>query len=108
MPSSGFQTCALRSEEHTSELQSHDNLVCRLLLEKKHEDATEHIVAVSDDVESETLPALARALGAQTQPLSAHAPAQPFALFFDHQPFFFMVARPPDIYPFPPRGAFPV
>src|SRR6266511_4578328 len=26
---------ALRSEEHTSELQSRDNLVCRLLLEKK-------------------------------------------------------------------------
>src|SRR3954464_16103991 len=25
-----------RSEEHTSELQSHDNLVCRLLLEKQH------------------------------------------------------------------------
>src|SRR5690242_21180172 len=25
----------LRSEEHTSELQSHVNLVCRLLLEKK-------------------------------------------------------------------------
>src|SRR3954462_8129784 len=34
MPSSGCQTCALRSEEHTSELQSHDNLGCRLLLEK--------------------------------------------------------------------------
>src|SRR5260370_28991498 len=31
-------TCAVsdfRSEEHTSELQSHLNLVCRLLLEKK-------------------------------------------------------------------------
>src|SRR5256885_9534913 len=27
--------CALRSEEHTSELQSPCNLVCRLLLEKK-------------------------------------------------------------------------
>src|SRR5260370_23651576 len=26
----------LRSEEHTSELQSHLNLVCRLLLEKKN------------------------------------------------------------------------
>src|SRR5437773_8294279 len=26
---------ALRSEEHTSELQSHHDLVCRLLLEKK-------------------------------------------------------------------------
>src|SRR3954467_10884627 len=35
MPSSGVKTCA-RSEEHTSELQSHDNLVCRLLLEKKN------------------------------------------------------------------------
>src|SRR5260370_26789802 len=28
-------TASLRSEEHTSELQSHLNLVCRLLLEKK-------------------------------------------------------------------------
>src|SRR5260370_5865000 len=27
----------LRSEEHTSELQSHLNLVCRLLLEKKNQ-----------------------------------------------------------------------
>src|SRR5260370_8571287 len=27
-----------RSEEHTSELQSHLNLVCRLLLEKKKQD----------------------------------------------------------------------
>src|SRR5690242_21191873 len=33
-----------RSEEHTSELQSHVNLVCRLLLEKKnnHERSQEH------------------------------------------------------------------
>src|SRR6202022_3980483 len=34
----GVQTYAvfcLRSEEHTSELQSHSDLVCRLLLEKK-------------------------------------------------------------------------
>src|SRR5438034_1504184 len=28
-------TCRGRSEEHTSELQSHSDLVCRLLLEKK-------------------------------------------------------------------------
>src|SRR5688572_18129032 len=28
-------TCPTRSEEHTSELQSQSNLVCRLLLEKK-------------------------------------------------------------------------
>src|SRR5258708_34928323 len=32
-----------RSEEHTSELQSPDHLVCRLLLEKKKE--TEHTLA---------------------------------------------------------------
>src|SRR5260370_28498455 len=30
---------AMRSEEHTSELQSHLNLVCRLLLEKKKKNA---------------------------------------------------------------------
>src|SRR5205085_12529069 len=30
-----FWFCLKRSEEHTSELQSQSNLVCRLLLEKK-------------------------------------------------------------------------
>src|SRR5437773_8743303 len=30
----------LRSEEHTSELQSHHDLVCRLLLEKKNAENT--------------------------------------------------------------------
>src|SRR5690606_42041580 len=30
-----------RSEEHTSELQSRENLVCRLLLEKKKEETVE-------------------------------------------------------------------
>src|SRR5258708_27372712 len=33
-PAASFD-CLLRSEEHTSELQSPDHLVCRLLLEKK-------------------------------------------------------------------------
>src|SRR5690606_2213667 len=31
-------SAAIRSEEHTSELQSRENLVCRLLLEKKKKD----------------------------------------------------------------------
>src|SRR5438477_2225007 len=31
----GLTLSRVRSEEHTSELQSHVNLVCRLLLEKK-------------------------------------------------------------------------
>src|SRR5207237_3658075 len=35
VPLSKYSYLAARSEEHTSELQSHLNLVCRLLLEKK-------------------------------------------------------------------------
>src|SRR5260370_6025154 len=34
----GVRVTEERSEEHTSELQSHLNLVCRLLLEKKKKD----------------------------------------------------------------------
>src|SRR2546430_13693927 len=34
-PEDGALVWAYRSEEHTSELQSQSNLVCRLLLEKK-------------------------------------------------------------------------
>src|SRR5438132_10804401 len=34
------QLVHVRSEEHTSELQSHSDLVCRLLLEKKKKDHT--------------------------------------------------------------------
>src|SRR2546430_9189266 len=33
-----------RSEEHTSELQSQSNLVCRLLLEKKKKTPTQHVI----------------------------------------------------------------
>src|SRR5690606_41037509 len=36
-----IQNVSLRSEEHTSELQSRENLVCRLLLEKKNQQLAE-------------------------------------------------------------------
>src|SRR5256886_9023620 len=36
----------LRSEEHTSELQSRSNLVCRLLLEKKQRDSRVRVFIV--------------------------------------------------------------
>src|SRR2546426_3235125 len=39
----------LRSEEHTSELQSPCNLVCRLLLEKKKDNVDRGPVAVEPD-----------------------------------------------------------
>src|SRR2546430_10273519 len=35
-----------RSEEHTSELQSQSNLVCRLLLEKKKKETEIHVLLV--------------------------------------------------------------
>src|SRR5688572_31444819 len=37
-----FTSTLSRSEEHTSELQSQSNLVCRLLLEKKKEKGNHH------------------------------------------------------------------
>src|SRR3954449_13635108 len=40
-------TDASRSEEHTSELQSHSHLVCRLLLEKKKKQYTPHAIKKS-------------------------------------------------------------
>src|SRR5260370_18323898 len=44
MPACSRSKTASRSEEHTSELQSHLNLVCRLLLEKKkkHNKSRQH------------------------------------------------------------------
>src|SRR2546427_7396245 len=36
--------CVVRSEEHTSELQSQSNLVCRLLLEKKKKTRYSHTI----------------------------------------------------------------
>src|SRR2546427_4800522 len=40
-------TFVTRSEEHTSELQSQSNLVCRLLLEKKKKNASRSAVTLS-------------------------------------------------------------
>src|SRR2546426_8597889 len=44
-PRTTLQNHTLRSEEHTSELQSPCNLVCRLLLEKKKKTTTLHAIA---------------------------------------------------------------
>src|SRR5438552_12056425 len=50
---SGYVLLLVRSEEHTSELQSPDHLVCRLLLEKKKKSTFRnstciHIITISD------------------------------------------------------------
>src|SRR2546427_4587234 len=41
---------ANRSEEHTSELQSQSNLVCRLLLEKKKKKTHEHNPSIEQTI----------------------------------------------------------
>src|SRR5260370_9562843 len=46
-----FDPSGHRSEEHTSELQSHLNLVCRLLLEKKNKDT---LTILHDDIDNHT------------------------------------------------------
>src|SRR5438132_9897263 len=50
------KTARIRSEEHTSELQSHSDLVCRLLLEKKKNYTRSVLLGsanVSDDTQRE-------------------------------------------------------
>src|SRR5438034_11482673 len=47
----GREEVAERSEEHTSELQSHSDLVCRLLLEKKKQKRRETTTSQSKDKE---------------------------------------------------------
>src|SRR5438552_8896694 len=42
-------TSIMRSEEHTSELQSPDHLVCRLLLEKKNNTTNQHTRSSTHD-----------------------------------------------------------
>src|SRR2546427_5316516 len=58
-----LQGSPARSEEHTSELQSQSNLVCRLLLEKKKKSVTQSYVlgrrkAACEDHSMCTLPSL--------------------------------------------------
>src|SRR3954465_6162710 len=100
--------CALpiRSEEHTSELQSHDNLVCRLLLEKKHYN-------VRGCVHTAPLPASAAAHFARRARARCSRGALPPALCLAARVagsvlfFFFLEGRAPLASPsFPPPAPF--
>src|SRR3972149_929490 len=96
-----------RSEEHTSELQSQSNLVCRLLLEKKktrepHEDES--------SVQDGTTPVpQARARGVATShTFRSGVPAVKVVLFLFLFLFFFKGPGPPRDLPFSPTRPFPV
>src|SRR5216683_5128232 len=48
-PDAAPRTARARSEEHTSELQSRSDLVCRLLLEKKNKQHVLHLPPTIED-----------------------------------------------------------
>src|SRR6476661_7826093 len=84
-----------RSEEHTSELQSHLNLVCRLLLEKKKNDRFERACSTpeqSDELENFDVPDRPGNFRppAGRPPRPSRAAAAGRGLFF-----FVMIRRPP-------------
>src|SRR3954462_10259195 len=134
MPSSGVQTCALDrkstrlnsshtiisyavfclkkkrvgSEEHTSELQSHDNLVCRPLLEKKAPTGAFNAPASPAGAPPPCVPpapprpagppAARRALGTSPR---GRPRCDYFSFFFNHR-------APPELYPLSLPGALPI
>src|SRR5476649_684889 len=69
-----------RSEEHTSELQSHSDLVCRLLLEKKKPDSVPHVSIPSASRRSGRCFAATRR---HRRSVSSRSPARPVFFFND-------------------------
>src|SRR4051795_11229674 len=108
MPSSACQTCALRSEEHTSELQSHSHLVCRLLLVKKDFfPGSEKYTGLMRDI------ILLAYVGSHSahpvQVVCTQAFLCPFLSdLYVFSFFFFNDPAPPEFYPFPLHDALPI
>src|SRR3954467_2900413 len=104
MPSSGFQTCA-RSEAHTSELQSHDNLVCRLLLEKTNRTRSPCAPACPPlaAVPTRTRPATGGAIGCGGP--SSDQTGKGADVVAEISAFFFNFTAPPGVYGMTPPGA---
>src|SRR2546421_1939417 len=76
----------IRSEEHTSELQSRSDLVCRLLLEKKKKNSHSRLCQRNyrDSQLTAPRPALALAQGTAPQTSSQHLTPRPrYALHLD-------------------------
>src|SRR4030042_1653784 len=99
---------SLRSEEHTSELQSRLHLVCRLLLEKKKN----HTVPLDSEARCTTLRDSCMCtrgrvlLAVPLRCASSHHMLSVFALFFFF--FFFNDPAPPEISPLSLPDALPI
>src|ERR1019366_4968553 len=100
MPSLSWFTESYRSEEHTSELQSLTNLVCRLLLEKKEQAAQRR------NQEYQRL-RQHRAVFAHCHAQFTRAVIPAFNGAHDRLFIFLSLRAPPRFCPFPPRGAYP-
>src|SRR3954462_7461744 len=94
-----------RSEEHTSELQSHDNLVCRLLLEKKKRDGGEPAVAHSGQTGAARQPGPTRLRPAPARGRPPFAALPRRRLSQASCFFFFNDTATPEIYPLPLHDA---
>src|SRR2546430_11124055 len=68
-----FRPTSSRSEEHTSELQSQSNLVCRLLLEKKKQHIGSHSAITPLPVDIQ--PVVRKRLPSRTTQDSVHPPS---------------------------------
>src|ERR1022692_3068366 len=102
------QVTSGRSEEHTSELQSPCNLVCRLLLEKKKQKKTKK-KRKNNQKRHTKLVNLARQPHREMNvswviPLSCVCGVFFFFFFF----FFFNDTATPEIYPLPLHDALPI
>src|SRR3954465_4888243 len=106
--SSDWSSDVCRSEEHTSELQSHDNLVCRLLLEKKKKN--------NNTNNSRSKPARVTARDVRTRSGARAASALCFCALFRRSSFirffffffFFNDTATPEIYPLSLPDALPI
>src|ERR1022692_2665899 len=94
-----------RSEEHTSELQSPCNLVCRLLLEKKRN----NLIVFQDNGIDGTVNFYAPATGLYTVKTGACSPAAgTFTIDVYHAFFFFNDTATTEIYPLSLHDALPI
>src|SRR6202521_555315 len=95
-----------RSEEHTSELQSPQNLVCRLLLEKKKQQTPEHTPRPQTTVrllDGSTTHCAPRSSSSNRRTPCAHTnSARRLSVLF----FFLMIRRPPRSTLFPYTALF--
>src|ERR1022692_500774 len=95
---------AYRSEEHTSELQSPCNLVCRLLLEKKKNTRRGCSLWASSEAEVEAWDGTEEPRGKPPPHLSLGEFSSGAQLFF----FFFKKTETTEISPLPRPAAFPI